>query len=197
MEVEIVVMKQPEELPVVEGYEPQKKTISILWANVLAIVLFVVFGMLGVVALFLLWGGENVRFNSTLMFWFLLCFLIGIVIHELIHGLTWIGLTRKGFRHLKFGMMTGAVYCHIDVPMKKRHYVIGALMPLILLGIVPTIIGICVGSLLWTLVGVALISGAAGDIMIVWAIRKEPADALVYDHPSEAGCLVYHKTSEQ
>ena len=190
-------MKQTEELPVVEGYEPQKKTISILWANVLAIGLFVVFGVLGVVALYQLWGSETVFFNSSLLFWFLFYFLIGIVVHELIHGLTWICLTRKSFRHLKFGLMTGAVYCHIDVPMKKRHYVIGVLTPLILVGIVPTIVGICVGSLLWTLVGVALISGAAGDIMIVWALRKESADALVYDHPSEAGCLVYHKISEQ
>ena len=190
-------MKQPEELPVVEGYEPHKKTISILWANVLAIGLFVVLGVLGGVALYLLLGRETVFFNSSLFFWFLLYFLIGIVVHELIHGLTWICLTSKSFRHLKFGLMTGAVYCHIDVPMKKRHYVIGALMPLILVGIIPAVVGICVGSFLWTLVGVALISGAAGDIMIVWAIRKEPADALVYDHPSEAGCLVYHKTSEQ
>ncbi len=190
-------MKQPEELPVVEGYEPHKKTISILWANVLAIGLFVVLGVLGGVALYLLWGRETVFFNSSLFFWFLLYFLIGIVIHELIHGLTWICLTSKSFRHLKFGLMTGAVYCHIDVPMKKRHYVIGALMPLILVGIIPTVVGICVGSLLWTLVGVALISGAAGDIMIVWAIRKEPADALVYDHPSEAGCYVYHKNEQQ
>ena len=190
-------MKQLEELPVVEGYEPQKKTISILWANMLAIGLFVVLGVLDVVAFYLLWGRETVFFSSSLLFWFLLYFLIGIVVHELIHGLTWICLTCKSFRHLKFGLMTGAVYCHIDLPMKKLHYVIGALMPLILVGIIPTVVGICVGSLLWTLVGVALISGAAGDIMIVWAIRKEPPDALVYDHPSEAGCLVYHKISEQ
>ena len=160
-------MKQTEELPVVEGYEPQKKTISILWANVLGIVMFVVFGVLGYLALFLLWGGENVPFYGWIIFPFTLLFFVGVVIHELIHGLTWIGLTRNGFRHLKFGLMTGAVYCHIDVPMKKHHYVIGALMPLILVGIVTTIVGICVGSLLWTMVGVALISGAAGDIMIV------------------------------
>lgn len=189
-------MKRTEELPIVEGYMPQKKTISILWANVLAIVLFLVLSVLGVVVLFLIGGGEKVFFNSTLLFWFLFYFIIGIVIHELIHGITWMAVTRKGFNHISFGLMAGAVYCHIDMPMKKRHYVIGALMPLILLGIVPTIVGICVGSLLWMLLGVALIAGAAGDIMIVWAIRKEHADALVYDHPSEAGCYVYHKIEQ-
>lgn len=90
--------------------------------------------------------------------------------------------------------LPGGVYCHIDVPMIKRHYVIGALMPLLLLGIVPTIIAFCIGSLLWLMLGVVFIVSAAGDIMIVWAIRKEPADVLVYDHPSEAGCYIYHKT---
>ena len=51
---------------------------------------------------------------------------------------------------------------------------------------------------LWTLLalGIVFIVSAAGDIMIVWAIRKDPSDALVYDHPSEAGCYVYRKTAQ-
>ena len=36
---------------------------------------------------------------------------------------------------------------------------------------------------------------AMGDVLIVWAIRKEPPDTLVYDHPSEPGCIVYHPTA--
>ena len=67
-------------------------------------------------------------------------------------------------------------------------------MPLFLLGILPTLVAFCIGSFLWLLLGIVFIVSAAGDIMIVWAIRKEPSDALIYDHPSEAGCYVYHKT---
>lgn len=180
----------------VEGYEPVKKTISMLWANVLGIVfLFVIAGLCGL-AYIIIWGLEEFSFHGSGMIWFLLLFVVGIVLHELIHGITWCLLTRMGFRHLSFGFLMGGVYCHIDVPMVKRHYVVGALMPLLLLGVVPTVVALCVGSLLWLTLGVLLTASAIGDIMIVWTIRKEPADVLVYDHPSEAGCYVYHKIAE-
>jgi hypothetical protein len=90
--------------------------------------------------------------------------------------------------------MAGAVYCHIDVPMKKRPYIIGAVMPLLLLGIIPTVVSIVIGSVFWLVFGVIFIVCAIGDIMIMWEIRNEPSDTLIYDHPTEAGCVVYHKT---
>jgi hypothetical protein len=193
-------MAKVEELPVVEGYEAEKKTISMLKANVLGIVLLLFFGALCGLAFHAIWGIEELDFSSTRFrlnnLFFLVGLVTGIVVHELVHGLTWILLTRKGFRHLSFGLMKGGAYCHIDVPMVKHHYVIGALMPLFLVGIVPLVVAFCIGSLLWLLLGVIFVVSAIGDIMIVWAIRKEPADALVYDHPTEGGCFVYHQISK-
>ena len=189
-------MKKDEDLPVVEGYEPQKKTISILVANLLGVALFVVVGALLGIPFFYLYGTEDLTSWNTVFPWFLLLFVVGIMVHELVHGITWLHLTHKGFSHLSFGFLPGGVYCHIDVPMPKRQYVIGALMPLLLLGIVPALVAFCTGSLLWLLLGIVFIVSAVGDMMIVWAIRKEPADVLVYDHPSEAGCYVYHKIAQ-
>lgn len=127
----------------------------------------------------------------------ILAFLLGIVVHELIHGLTWMWVTHSSFKHLRFGFMTGAVYCHIDVPMRKRAYVAGALMPLILLGLLPYLVSFFIGSLWLMLFGTLLSSAAMGDVMIVWVIRHESPDTLVYDHPSEAGCLVYRKLTPE
>lgn len=184
-------MKKKEPLPEVEGYVPEKKTINILWANVWAIALFFVVAVIGWVSMYAFW--DNLAFGGSTMVLLLVGIVLGLVIHELVHGFTWLLLLKKGFRHLSFGFMVGAVYCHIDVPMDKRKYVIGALMPLFLVGVLPWVAGIASGSLLWMLIGAVMISGAAGDIMIVWSLRHEPADTLVYDHPSEAGCVVYHK----
>lgn len=196
-----MAMAKVEELPVVEGYEAEKKTISMLKANVLSVVFLLVFGALCGLAFHAIWGIGNLDISSERFLrydlFFIVGMVVGIVVHELVHGLTWILLTRKGFRHLSFGLMLGGAYCHIDVPMCKRHYVIGALMPLFLIGIVPLLVAFCIGSLLWLLLGVIFVVTAIGDIMIVWTIRKEPADALVYDHPSEGGCYVYHKTTNQ
>lgn len=189
-------MKKHEEMPVVEGYEPHKKTISMLVANLLAIALFVVVGAFSGIAYYALYGARELDSWNIIFPWLLLLLLVGIVVHELVHGITWLLLTHRGFGHLSFGFLPGGVYCHIDVPMPKRQYVIGALMPLLLVGIVPTLVAFCVGSFLWLLLGIIFIVSAAGDMMIVWAIRKEPADVLVYDHPSEAGCYVYHKTTQ-
>ncbi len=192
-------MAKVEELPVMEGYEAEKKTISMLKANVLSVVLLIVFGALCWFAFNAICGIGNLdSLSAERLLWYdvflIVGMVVGIVVHELIHGFTWMLLTRKGFRHLSFGLMKGGAYCHIDVPMIKRYYVIGALMPLFLVGIVPLVIAFCIGSLLWLLLGIIFVVAAMGDIMIVWAIRKEPSDALIYDHPSEAGCYVYHKT---
>ncbi len=187
--------KKEEPLPQVEGYVAEKKTISILWANLLAVVLFAVVAVAGWAIMYSLW--DNLHFGGIDSLIFLVGIVLGLVVHELVHGVTWLLLLKKGFSHLSFGLMTGAVYCHIDVPMDKRKYVIGALMPLLLVGVVPWVAAILSGSLTWMLVGAVMISGAIGDIMIVWTLRSEPASTLVYDHPSEVGCYVYHKTEQQ
>jgi hypothetical protein len=185
----------PEEIPQLEGYSTEKRTVSILAANIWALVVLAAMGIVGFVLIY--------RFYSPLSFSLLLggplilAFLLGIVVHELIHGFTWMWATHSGFKHLRFGLMTGAVYCHIDVPMRKRAYVAGALMPLILLGLLPYLVSIFIGSLWLMLFGTLLSSAAMGDVMIVWVIRHESPDTLVYDHPSEAGCLVYRKLTPE
>lgn len=181
-----------EAIPEIEGYVTELRTISMLKANIVALVVMGVFGLLGFMAIYAIWGGISLGkpWGSAL---FLLCIVLGIAVHELIHGFTWMYATHSSFRHLRFGLLMGGVYCHIDVPMNKRKYVVGALMPLLLLGIIPYLVSFAIHSLWMMLFGAIFIACAMGDVMIVWVIRHEPADTLVYDHPSEAGCVVYHK----
>lgn len=183
--------KTVEAIPEIAGYETEMKTISMLKANIVALIVMAAAGLLGLVVMYAIWGGISVGrpWSAPL---FLVFIVVGIVVHELIHGFTWMYVTRSGFRHLRFGMLPGGVYCHIDVPMSKRKYVIGALMPLWLMSVVPFLLSFVTHSLWLMLFGAIFISAAMGDVMIVWAIRKEPHDTLVYDHPSEPGCLVYH-----
>ena len=190
--------KPVEAIPEIEGYAVEKKTISMLKANILALVVMAVMavlGLLGFMAMYAIWDCIPLPKPWTGAVFFPLV-LLGIVVHELIHGLTWMWVTRSGFRHLRFGTLSGGVYCHTDVPMTKRKYVIGALMPLFLLGVLPFLLSFVVPSLWMLLFGVIFISAAMGDVLIVWALRKEPADTLVYDHPTEAGCMVYHRMEQ-
>ena len=66
-------------------------------------------------------------------------------------------------------------------------------MPLLIVGIIPMILGLCLQSIFLTFFGALYIGGAAGDIMVVALLRHEPAENKVLDHPSEAGCLIYEE----
>ena len=161
-----------------------------LKANIVAIVVMALLGVLGLMAMYAIWGDFSLGnpWNGML---FIIGFWVGVAVHELIHGFTWMWVTHSSFSHLRFGLLCGGVYCHIDVPMSKRKYVVGALMPLLLLGIVPFLLSFVIHSLWLMLFGVIFIGCAMGDVLIVRAIRHDSADTLVYDHPSEAGCVVY------
>ncbi len=184
--------KAIETIPEMEGYVTELKTISMIKANVVAIVAIVLMGLLGLMVMYRIWGGFDMgKPWSGLVF--ILGIWVGIVIHELIHGFTWMWVTHSGFRHLHFGLMAGGAYCHIDVPMIKKKYVLGALFPLLLLGVVPFLLSFAINNLWLMLFGAIFTACAMGDVMIVWAIRHEAADTLVYDHPTDPGCVVYRQ----
>ena len=186
--------KTVESIPEMEGYATELRTIGMLKANVMALVVLGLFCLLGVAGMYAVWGGISFgRPWSSMLF--CIGIFAGVAVHELIHGFTWMWATRSGFSHLRFGLLQGGVYCHIDVPMSKRKYVVGALMPLMLVGVVPFLLSFATNSLWLMLFGAIFIGCAMGDVLIVWAIRKEPPDTLVYDHPSEPGCIVYHPTA--
>ena len=182
--------KTVETIPEIEGYNTEMRTIGMLKANIVAIVVMALLGVLGLMAMYAIWGDFSLGnpWNGML---FIIGFWVGVAVHELIHGFTWMRVTHSSFSHLRFGLLRGGVYCHTDVPMSKRKYVVGALMPLLLLGIVPFLLSYVIHSLWLMLFGVIFIGCAMGDVLIVWAIRHDSADTLVYDHPSEAGCVVY------
>jgi hypothetical protein len=66
-------------------------------------------------------------------------------------------------------------------------------MPAFILGLIPTVVSIFNGNLMFLILGVFFISAAAGDFMVMWILRKESPDNFVQDHPSEAGCYIYRK----
>lgn len=69
-------------------------------------------------------------------------------------------------------------------------------MPLIVIGIIPAIAGILMHSFMVMLLGVVMISSAAGDIMIVNALLKHHSDCtdqIICDLPVQAGCMLFER----
>lgn len=183
-----------------EGYKKTDLTISIVKANLLVFLLAIPVVAIGV----LLFAWRNpislLTPSPKGSLLFIVLYFVLIVAHELIHGLTWSLHAEHHFKDIEFGFMKEYLtpYCTCTTPLLKSHYILGALMPCIVLGLLPTAIGIMLGShlLFWT--GIVMILSAVGDIMIVWkvlAFKKQDSskEVLIYDHPTQAGSVIFEK----
>ena len=181
-----------------QGYRRVELTVSIVKANVFAVVLLIPLAILGIGLFFLKNRAFTLDFRPTTPLLLLVLLFALIVIHELIHGLSWALFAEHHWKDIEFGFMVQYLtpYCTCGVPLGKREYIFGALMPLFILGILPMIAGILVGSLAVLLVGILMADAAAGDILIVWKILRYQSEArsLVYiDHPTQAGGVIFEK----
>jgi len=191
-----------------ENYRQEKLTINLVRANIFGILIIIPILLLFALPYWLIWADqfqpENLRklltgispgfvYGQTLLVFIIL--LAGIVIHELIHGITWARFTENGFRAMKFGVIWKMLtpYCHCKEPLKVGQYILGGVMPAVILGIIPCIIAIIIGHFGLLLFGIFFTMAAAGDFLIIHLLWKEKKEDLVLDHPSEAGCYIYRK----
>jgi hypothetical protein len=114
--------------------------------------------------------------------------------HELIHGITWMIVAKCKWSDIKFGVMWKKFctpYCHCKISMTVSQYRLALLMPLIVLGILPSLLSLVIGSSLLLFYGILGTVSAVGDIMMAWLLRKESSIAKIYDHPSAAAFFLF------
>lgn len=174
-----------------------KKDLSISMAKAnLYTILFVTPPVLLVLALYtILWKpGDQVwiaLLDSNLLIT-LAILIASIFVHELLHGLSFMLLGKKPFSAIKFGFQleTFTPYAMCKEPVRAGVYRLAIAMPFLILGALPTLIGLAAGRFWLTLFGLWGITGAGGDLLILWLIRHVDAQTLVEDHPTQAGCYV-------
>ena len=184
-----------------EGYEKEKLTIDLVRANRIALGWFLPIALGYAVPFVLIWRDRmDLKAEASGLFsgWhsfaiFLVVLVLGIVVQELVHGLAWSVFAKRGFRSMRFGVMWKLLtpYCHCKEPLRVKHYMLGAIAPAIVLGLVPGVAAIITGSKGLLAFGIIFTIVAMGDFLIIQRIYKEPADAMVLDHPSEAGCYIF------
>lgn len=121
--------------------------------------------------------------------------IVGIVIHELIHGAFWSFFAKNGYKSIRFGIVWKVLspYCHCREHLLVKEYIIGAIMPAIILGLLPTVYSIIYDSFEIFAFGIFFTLAAGGDIILIYLLRNEKMNSIVQDHPSEVGCYVYTK----
>jgi hypothetical protein len=187
------------------NYQQQKLTIDLVWANVFAILILIpiliVFGL----PYYFIWLSDmdSSGLGKYILqiidnwngFYIFGVIIIGLLLHELIHGITWAIFIKNGFKSIKFGILWKMLtpYCHCKEPLIIKHYILGAITPAIILGFIPSILALILGDFELLLFGILFIMSAGGDFLVINLLWKENSDDVVQDHPSEAGCMIYRK----
>lgn len=183
----------------------EQLTINIVWSYAFGLLILVPIIFLYGIPYYFIWNDgasvqnlpyiyNNLDFNSLGNDYVIIIFIYGgIILHELIHGLTWSIFAKDGYKSIKYGMMwkTLTPYCHCKEPLLKKNYVLGAIMPAIILGLLPAVTAIIIGHVGMLLFGMFFTMAASGDFLIINLLRKESGNSMVEDHPTEAGCYIY------
>lgn len=162
------------------------------YMNQKATIYTVVIGVIAFAAYFAIWG-FTFDFGLDFLWKFYLGYLIGIILHEALHALGFIFVGKAKKSDIKFGFIWKYVtpYAHCKVPMTVKSYRISLLLPVILTGIIPLFIALAFGSGLLVAISVFLIAGGMGDWIIFRKINSFSGDAILEDHPSTIGCIIY------
>lgn len=123
----------------------------------------------------------------------LLAFVIGVLVHEGLHAAGWTIAGRLPPSAITFGFSIEglAPFAHAKQPLPINAYRFGVALPCVALGIIPGVIGIAGNWPMVTSFGAIMTFSAGGDLLILWTLRRDPATALVVDHPDRAGCEVW------
>lgn len=166
-------------------------SISMARANILVMFISIPVILLQFGVFIVLHGAKKLEptWNSIVL---LAVILLGVVLHEWIHGISWAILGHKPFSAIKFGFQwkTFTPYAHLKEPVEVNAYRIGAFMPGFVLGILTYILSLLLGdgNLFWF--SLFHTSASGGDWLVLWLIRKVKAGTRVEDHPTNAGCYV-------
>ena len=188
-------------------YSKQELTVSVARANVLALLFIVPVIVVFVPAYMWLWpdqfGVDSLKMflrdhKSTLLFYPFLAFLImvpGAVVHELLHGLTWAVFCKNGLKSIKYGVHWKVLspYCHCTEVLPLGPYILGGMMPGLVMGVLPAVVGLMLGNIPVFLFGLLFTIAAGGDMLVLWMLRHTRKTDLVQDHPDLIGCIVYRK----
>ncbi len=173
-----------------EGTEEYTMKMGI--ANLISIVMIIPIAVIIVIPFILIW--DFARFQNGLEILVddaIIYFLGGIIVHELLHGLVWACFSPNRFKSIKFGVKWKylAPYCHCTEPLKVKHYKIGIVMPLIIMGLIPSLIGLIIGHGAIFAFGFIAICVASGDILGLYLLKNLESNAYVSDHPEKIGFI--------
>jgi len=141
----------------------------------------------------LMWSSASLRAALTYVFSptvFLPGIVAGFVVHEILHGVGWAEFGRMRPPAIRFALQGLRPRAHCHAPISAAAFRLGLLLPGLVLGVIPALVGLALGHGVLTVWGAIMLAMAGGDVAALWAMRAAPAHAHVRDHPQGGGRLV-------
>ncbi|MBO4688934.1 MAG: DUF3267 domain-containing protein [Clostridiales bacterium] len=187
-----------------KGMEARLEKISVLKANLYALLLLLIAGFIAYPIYVLVHGSDSISADNLFGFsgpsgvlFFAVVYVVTIFIHEFIHGFFWHFACEKKWGSIDFGFNPKNItpYCHCCEALTVSRYFWGCIAPTLFLGVLPIIVGIVIRYVFLVTIGVIGIIGGAGDLMVIWTLRKH-RDCMLFDHPYEVGYAYFVKKNE-
>ena len=143
-------------------------------------------------------NGKYQEFNIIDIGLLFVLMIVLMVIHELIHGITWGIFAENHWKDIEFGIIWKMLtpYCTCKSALTKLQYVIGGLMPTLILGFGLGLVAIIIGNMLLFLLAELMIFGGGGDFLIAGKLllfRTKYKDCIYMDHPTECGLVAFYR----
>jgi hypothetical protein len=166
-------------------------TLSVWKINLYSLIMIIPITAILLTPFIIIWNFETFEIGrKEFMRLFIYVLILGIILHELLHGITWALFSKKGFKSIQFGLNRITPYCHCKEPLKVKYYRLGGVMPLIIMGIIPSVAGIILGNGLYLSFGIFFSWAAGGDIISLFMLRKFDRNTMVSDHPHKMGFYI-------
>lgn len=104
-----------------------------------------------------------------------------IILHEAVHGIV---MRRFSDAKVRFGFTGLYAFAGSDAYYCRKHYIMIALAPIVVWGIVLGIVNVLVPQdwfYVVYMIQITNISGAAGDLYVSWKMNRLPEDILIQD----------------
>ena len=188
-----------------ENYKANDKLLNGLWGNLIELALFAIFAAIVSFIYYTLWGNpfQGATFNQGIIeilkgvcvgFAFAVIMAGLYVAHEMLHGIIWSRYTDVKIS-LTMTMSIGRL-CYCEKPIMLKNYIFGLLLPTIILGLIPTVIGIVTGMLLITCFGAAILAANSGGHLYILFLLKNTKDTdFIQDMDSKIGFTIYSPKS--
>ncbi len=146
---------------------------------------------------------DPIKSNTNLWYIDIIIYVVStamlIALHEVLHALGFIIFGKARAKDISFGFAPhqGMFYCSCSKVITARAYALTLILPVILTGILPFIFVIIWGNVFWIMIFSIMISGGAGDLIMLNQVIKLRSDQLVLDHPKGMAFYKIYKQGQQ